>query len=117
MINRHTPLSSTAVLVQEQAAGPGNESEDRMASNCLQAQGPQAARSANTRQQANNRASLRADCPGSFKTQSVTQSVAAGGADAQPGQISTNTQEWSGLVAYNGFAAGTDTASMPIAAG
>ena len=114
------------------------------------------------------RAFLSADCRGSFKPQSVTHSVAAGGAvalpdpmqlasletnlgllflrtfmrtkidrqllnpsydwhpavqhaaggaDAQPGQISTNTQEWSGLVAYNGFAAGTDTASMPIAAG
>ena len=47
----------------------------------------------------------------------ISKKYAPGGADAQPGQISTNTQEWSGLVAYNGFAAGTDTASMPIAAG
>jgi len=45
MINRHTPLASTSVLVQERAAGPGNESEDHMASNCLQAQGMEARKS------------------------------------------------------------------------
>ena len=50
------------------------------------------------------------------KTKSVTQPIAAWRAETQPGQISTNTQKWSELVAYNGFAAGTDTASMPIAA-
>ena len=59
---------------------------------------------------------LHADFRGSLKTDSVTQSVAAGGAGDQPGEISTNTQEWSEVLAYNGFAAGTDTASMPIAA-
>ena len=59
---------------------------------------------------------LRADFRGSFKTNSVTQSVAAGGASDQPGEISTNTQEWSEVLVYNRFAAGTDTASMPIAA-
>jgi hypothetical protein len=59
---------------------------------------------------------LRADCRGSLKTKSATQSFAAEATDDQLGQISTNTQEWSDLVVYNGFAAGTDTASMPIAA-
>ncbi|QNJ03135.1 hypothetical protein SynPROSU1_01535 [Synechococcus sp. PROS-U-1] len=29
-------------------------------------------------------------------------------------KISTNTQEWTSTLAYNWFAAGTDTASVPI---
>ena len=59
---------------------------------------------------------LHAEFRGLLKTNSATQSVAAGGADDQAGEISTNTQEWPEVLAYNGFAAGTDTASMPIAA-